>query len=342
LAKPGGRFQKFKMILSSLIDYAMIDLDLGHPVWVSYKTKVQGAIVFSPEACAIFVKESRFEKPTGLKSSRYGYSCGGTTMKIPIYQIDAFTGSVFCGNPAAVCPLEKWLDESVMQAIAQENNLSETAFFVKEKEDYRIRWFTPVAEVDLCGHATLASAFVVFNYLDMMRDQVVFKSRSGPLRVLRDEEMISMDFPSQPPRSCSLSREILDGLGKEPLETLCSADYFMVFERERDVRELIPDMGTLKKLDLRGVIVSAPGDEADFVSRFFAPALGIDEDPVTGSAHCALIPYWSRKLGKIGLHAYQVSRRGGELFCADRGDRVIISGRAVRYMEGRITIGHGS
>jgi PhzF family phenazine biosynthesis protein len=259
-------------------------------------------------------------------------------MKIPIYQIDAFTGSVFAGNPAAVCPLERWLDDSVMQAIAQENNLSETAFFVKEEEDYRIRWFTPVAEVDLCGHATLASGFVVFNYLDVTTDKITFQSRSGPLRVAREEGLLSMDFPSQPPRSCPPPRELLDGLGAEPLETLCSEDYFTVFEREGDVRGLLPDMGTLKRLDLRGVIVSAPGDEADFVSRFFAPALGIDEDPVTGSAHCALTPYWSRRLGKDDLRAYQVSRRGGELFCRDRGDRVIISGRAVRYMEGSITI----
>jgi PhzF family phenazine biosynthesis protein len=259
-------------------------------------------------------------------------------MKIPIYQIDAFTGSVFGGNPAAVCPLERWLDDSVMQAIAQENNLSETAFFVKEEEDYRIRWFTPVAEVDLCGHATLASGFVVFNYLDAATGKISFQSRSGPLRVVREEGLLSMDFPSQTPRSCSPPKELLDGLGAEPLEALCSEDYFIVFENERDVRGLRPDMGILKRLDLRGVIVSAPGDEADFVSRFFAPALGIDEDPVTGSAHCALTPYWSRRLGKDDLRAYQVSRRGGELFCADRGDRVIISGRAVRYMEGSITI----
>jgi PhzF family phenazine biosynthesis protein len=259
-------------------------------------------------------------------------------MKIPVYQIDAFTGSVFGGNPAAVCPLEQWLDDSVMQAIAQENNLSETAFFVQEEEDYRIRWFTPLAEVDLCGHATLASGFVVFNYLDLTIGRVTFQSRSGPLRVVREEGLLSMDFPSQPPRSCSPPRELLDGLGAEPLEALCSEDYFIVFESERDVRGLFPDMGTLKRLDLRGVIVTAPGDEVDFVSRFFAPALGIDEDPVTGSAHCALTPYWSRRLGKDDLHAYQVSRRGGELFCADRGGRVIISGRAVRYMEGTISI----
>jgi PhzF family phenazine biosynthesis protein len=259
-------------------------------------------------------------------------------MEIPLYQIDAFTSHVFRGNPAAVCPLEGWLDDPVLQAIAQENNLSETAFFVRETQDYRIRWFTPVAEVDLCGHATLASGFVIFNYLDPTINRVTFHSRSGPLSVVREEELLSMDFPSQPPQSCSPPGELLDGLGGELLEVLCSEDYFVVFPGERDIRALNPDMGTLKRLDLRGVIVTAPGDEVDFVSRFFAPSLGIDEDPVTGSAHCALTPYWSRRLGKNDLHAYQVSRRGGELFCIDRGDRVSISGRAVRYMEGSITI----
>jgi PhzF family phenazine biosynthesis protein len=259
-------------------------------------------------------------------------------MKIPLYQIDAFTSHVFHGNPAAVCPLAEWLDDSVMQAIAQENNLSETAFFVKEGEDYRIRWFTPVAEVDLCGHATLASGFVIFNYLDPTINEVTFRSRSGPLSVRRKEGLLSMDFPSQPPRSCSPPRELLDGLGGSPLEALCSEDYFVVFTSEGDIRGLNPDMEMLKGLDLRGVIVTARGDEVDFVSRFFAPRLGVEEDPVTGSAHCALIPYWSQRLGKHDLHAYQVSRRGGELFCADRGDRVSIAGRAVRYMEGSITI----
>lgn len=259
-------------------------------------------------------------------------------MKIPLYQIDAFTGHVFHGNPAAVCPFEEWLDDSVMRAIAQENNLSETAFFVKEGEDYRIRWFTPVAEVDLCGHATLASGFVIFNYLDPTINEVTFHSRSGPLRVGRTGELLSMDFPSQPPRSCSQPRELVYGLGGEPLEALCSEDYVVVFQSEGDIRGLDPDMEMLKRLNMRGVIVTARGDEVDFVSRFFAPKLGVDEDPVTGSAHCALIPYWSRRLGKHDLHAHQVSKRGGELFCADHGDRVSIAGRAVKYMEGTITI----
>lgn len=259
-------------------------------------------------------------------------------MEIPIYQIDAFSNRIFAGNPAAVCPLEEWLEGSLLQAIAQENNLSETAFFVPEKDGYHIRWFTPVAEVDLCGHATLATAFVIFNYLDTSSSQITFRSRSGKLTVVQEEELISMDFPSQPPVPCEAPKELLDGLKKEPLEILCSEDYFVVFSNEKAIVELKPDMGLLKKLDLRGVIVTARGDEVDFVSRFFAPRFGIDEDPVTGSAHCALTPYWAKKLNKKDVHAHQVSQRGGELFCKDCGDRVVIAGRAVTFMEGSITI----
>jgi PhzF family phenazine biosynthesis protein len=259
-------------------------------------------------------------------------------MKIPIYQIDAFSSRVFCGNPAAVCPLREWLDDSVLQAIAQENNLSETAFFVQEDDGYRIRWFTPVAEVDLCGHATLASGFVILSYIDPARTRVVFRSRSGNLSVVKEKDLLSMDFPSQPPVPCAPPRELIEGLGSAPLEVLRSEDYFVVFSNEGDIVALNPDMELLGRLDLRGVIVTAQGDGIDFVSRFFAPTLGVDEDPVTGSAHCALTPYWSRRLGKMDLHAHQVSRRGGELFCMDRGDRVSISGRAVMYMEGTITL----
>jgi len=259
-------------------------------------------------------------------------------MKIPIYQIDAFSNRVFAGNPAAVCPLEEWLGDSLMQAIAQENNLSETAFFVPEGSGYHIRWFTPVAEVDLCGHATLATAFVIFNYLDTSSSQITFSSRSGKLTAVRENELISMDFPAQPPVPCEPPRELLDGLKKEPLEILCSEDYFVVFSSENDVIELNPDMGKLRELDIRGVIVTAKGNKVDFVSRFFAPKLGIDEDPVTGSAHCALTPYWAKKLNKKSVHAHQVSKRGGELFCTDCGDRVVIAGRAAKFMEGSITI----
>jgi PhzF family phenazine biosynthesis protein len=259
-------------------------------------------------------------------------------MKIPLYQIDAFSNHIFSGNPAAVCPLKEWLEDSLLQAIAQENNLSETAFFVPEGNGYHIRWFTPVAEVDLCGHATLATAFVIFNYFDTSSSHVSFHSKSGRLYVVKEEELLSMDFPSQPPELCEAPKELLDGIGKEPLEVLCSEDYVAVFSSENDIIELNPDMAILKKLDLRGVIVTAQGKNVDFVSRFFAPKFGVNEDPVTGSAHCALTPYWANKLNKKDLHAHQVSQRGGELFCKDCGNRVIISGRAVQFMEGSITL----
>jgi PhzF family phenazine biosynthesis protein len=258
-------------------------------------------------------------------------------MEIPIFQIDAFTSRVFGGNPAAVCPLGEWLDDSVLQNIAAENNLSETAFFVPVEDGYHIRWFTPVAEVDLCGHATLASAFVVFTQLDPSLSQVAFRSRSGILTVTKDGDLLSMDFPSQPPGPCKAPGDLLEGLKQKPLEVLCSEDYFVVFSSERDILALEPDMTKLKKLDLRGVIVTAQGDRADFVSRFFAPKFGIAEDPVTGSSHCALIPYWAEKLEKQDLTARQLSRRGGELFCSNRGNRVKIAGRAVKYLEGTIT-----
>jgi len=259
-------------------------------------------------------------------------------MRIPIYQIDAFSGRVFSGNPAAVCPLEEWLDDSVLQAIARENNLSETAFFVPEGSGYHIRWFTPVAEVDLCGHATLAASFVILDYFDKSVKQITFRSRSGKLTVVREGELLAMDFPSQPPFSCKVPKELIQGLGTEPLEVLCSEDYLALFLREEEVLNLNPDMRILKELDLRGVIATAKGNKVDFVSRFFAPRFGIDEDPVTGSAHCALIPYWAKKLGKKNMHARQISPRGGELFCKDRGDRVVIAGKAVKFMEGHITI----
>jgi PhzF family phenazine biosynthesis protein len=259
-------------------------------------------------------------------------------MKVLIYQVDAFTGKVFSGNPAAVCPLEDWLEDRTMQAIAAENNLPETAFFVLDVEGYRIRWFTPQSEVDLCGHATLASAFVLFNYIDKTLSEVTFDSKSGPLTVACEGELLCMDFPSQPAELCPAPREIAKGLGVEPMEVLRSEDYLAVLQGEDEVAKLKPDMGSLKKLDLRGVIATAQGKEVDFVSRFFAPKFGIDEDPVTGSSHCALIPYWSAKLGKQKLHALQVSQRGGELFCEDRGDRVLISGRVVKFMEGFISL----
>jgi PhzF family phenazine biosynthesis protein len=259
-------------------------------------------------------------------------------MKIPLYQIDAFTSRVFGGNPAAVCPLKEWLDEGVLQAIAQENNLSETAFFVPVEHGYHIRWFTPVAEVDLCGHATLASAYVILKIINPSLSRVSFGSRSGALTVSKEGDLLTMDFPSQPAQPCAAPTDLLEGLGKTPLEVLCSEDFLVVFATEREVRDLAPDMAKLKNVPLRGVIATALGGDADFVSRFFAPKYGIHEDPVTGSAHCALTPYWSARLRKKDLRACQVSKRGGELFCSDRGERVMIAGRAVKYLEGTITL----
>jgi PhzF family phenazine biosynthesis protein len=205
-------------------------------------------------------------------------------------------------------------------------------------EGYRIRWFTPVAEVDLCGHATLASAYVVFEYLDPSSRKVSFKSRSGVLTVSKDRDLLFMDFPSQPPRPCKAPGDLIEGLGKKPVQVLCSEDYMAVFSNEEDILSLEPDMTKLKRIDLRGVIVTAPGEVADFVSRFFAPKFGISEDPVTGSAHCALIPFWAESLNKQDLKARQLSARGGELFCSNRGERVMIAGRAVSYMQGVITV----
>ncbi|MBW2053575.1 MAG: PhzF family phenazine biosynthesis protein [Deltaproteobacteria bacterium] len=259
-------------------------------------------------------------------------------MKLPVYQVDAFTNKVFSGNPAAVCPLETWLDDSLLQSIANENNLSETAFFVREEGGYRIRWFTPEVEVDLCGHATLASGFVIFNFFQKQDRLVTFSSKSGKLTVEKKDDLLALNFPAQPPVLCEAPENLIDGLGKKPLEALSSEDYFVVFSSEEDIIKIRPDFEKLKKIDLRGVIVTAKGKKADFVSRFFAPRVGVNEDPVTGSAHCALIPYWAKKLNKKNLHAHQVSSRGGELFCEDLGERVEVGGRAVLFMEGTISI----
>jgi predicted PhzF superfamily epimerase YddE/YHI9 len=257
-------------------------------------------------------------------------------MKIPLYVIDAFTRQVFGGNPAAVCPLEDWLGDAEMQSIARENNLSETAFFVRHGDRYELRWFTPTVEVDLCGHATLASGYVVFNYLERERDAVSFETRrSGTLTVSREGEQLALDFPARRAAPCRAPAELIAGLGARPRDVLLARDYLAVYATEAEVRGLQPDFRLLAKLDCLGIIVTAEGrGETDFVSRFFAPGAGIDEDPVTGSAHCTLIPYWAEKLGKQKLHALQVSERGGELFCEDRGERVRMAGHAVRYSEG--------
>ena len=257
-------------------------------------------------------------------------------MILSIYQVDAFTNHVFGGNPAAVCPLDEWLDDAVMQAIAAENNLAETAFFVRRGDRYALRWMTPKVEVDLCGHATLAAAFVIFKYLEPERQSVFFDTTSGELVVRRDRDLLRLDFPARPPERCEPMRELSEALGAEPAELWATRDYMAVFASEDEVCALQPDMRRVAKLDRFAVIVTAPGKEVDFVSRFFAPAQGIPEDPVTGSAHCTLIPYWSRRLSKTKLNARQVSERGGELFCEDAGTRVFIAGRAVLFMEGRI------
>jgi len=259
-------------------------------------------------------------------------------MKIRLFQVDAFTDTLFKGNPAAVCPLDSWLEEKVLQAIAAENNLSETAFFVKRDPHYELRWFTPMAEVDLCGHATLASAFVVFEYLDPSSDIVHFRTKSGPLSVARQAELLSMTFPARPSVPCEAPESLVEALGVRPRECLLARDYLAVFDSEATIKAISPAMDKMAALDCLGVIISAPGSSSDFVSRFFAPKVGIPEDPVTGSAHCTLIPYWADKTGKKKLHALQLSERGGELFCEQLGDQVTIAGRAVLYLEGFINL----
>jgi PhzF family phenazine biosynthesis protein len=263
-------------------------------------------------------------------------------MRLPIFQVDAFTSRLFAGNPAAVCPLPSWLPDATLQAIAAENNLSETAFFVGGKEAYELRWFTPAVEVDLCGHATLASAWVIFHSLDPAAQVADFRSRSGPLRVARSADMLVLDFPARPPEACAAPAGLAEALGRAPAEVWRTRDdYFAVYESEDDVRALRPDMAGLRALGRVGAVATAPGRASDFVSRYFAPAFGIDEDPVTGMTHCTLTPFWSRRLGKERLHALQVSARGGELFCIPRGDRVTIAGRAVKYMQGVIEVPEG-
>ena len=262
-------------------------------------------------------------------------------MRIPLYQIDAFAADgAFTGNPAAVCPLDAWLPDVAMQAIAAENNLSETAFFVPEGDGYRLRWFTPTTEVDLCGHATLASAYVVFRWLTPERGSVTFQTQqAGPLAVARDGERLAMDFPARRAAPCAIDEALVAGLGRRPSELLAARDYLAVYDSAADIAALAPDFAALAALDRFAVIVTAPGTgEIDFVSRFFAPARGVDEDPATGSSHCTLIPYWAERLGKNRLEARQLSRRGAALSCTLASDRVTIAGRAVLYLEGTITI----
>ena len=259
-------------------------------------------------------------------------------MKLPIYQVDAFAEKQFEGNPAAVVPLEEWLPDSIMQAIAEENNLSETAFFVPSEGGFHIRWFTPNKEVKLCGHATLASAHILFNTLGYNNDVVSFKSLSGKLLVYKNGDFLTLNFPAQTPERCSTPEPLVKGLGISPVECLKHDDYLTVFEKEEDVLRITPDHEALKQLDLRGVIVTAPSSDFDFIVRFFAPKFGVPEDSVTGSAYTQLMPYWSEKLNKTTLYAKQVSERGGKVTCEHKGNRVLISGSAVTYMEGTIEI----
>jgi len=259
-------------------------------------------------------------------------------MQIPIYQVDAFTSRLFAGNPAAICPLQEWLPDDKLQSIALENNLSETAYFIPNGDGYKLRWFTPAVEVDLCGHATLATAFIIMTELEPTRREVSFKTRSGELIVKREGDRLSMNFPARAPVECTAHPDLVAGLGKTPERVLAARDYLVVYGTEDEVRRLRPNMERLSEVDRFAVIVTAPGNEVDFVSRFFAPAKGVPEDPVTGSAHCTLIPYWADRLGKTQLHALQVSPRGGELWCEHRGDRVTMAGNAVRFLKGTIEV----
>jgi len=260
-------------------------------------------------------------------------------MKLAIYQVDAFTNEVFKGNPAAICLLDKWLDADLMQKIALENNLSETAFFVKKDDYYEIRWFTPTYEIDLCGHATLASAFVIFDCLKLEGSIIEFHShKSGILSVEKKDDVLILDFPSRPASVCEVPAGLIEAIGGQPKEVLTSRDYMLVYETDDEVRTIEPNFAEILRIPTHAVIVTAPGDDCDFVSRFFAPEVGVFEDPVTGSAHCTLIPYWAEKLGKTEMFARQVSARGGELFCELKGDRVKIGGNAVLYMKGEIYV----
>ena len=259
-------------------------------------------------------------------------------MQLSLYQVDAFTDRLFAGNPAAVCPLDTWLPDTTMQAIAAENNLSETAFFVPRGDDYDLRWFTPTVETDLCGHATQASGFVVMTRLAPQRSSVRFHTRSGPLTVTRQGDMFAIDLPAQPPEPCAMPSNLVAALGRKPAQVLGAVKYLAIYDSETEVAALAPDLAAWVHADRDGVIVSAPGRDCDFVSRYFAPHAGIPEDPVTGSAHCTLMPYWAKRLGKTRLHARQISQRGGELFCELKGDRVVIAGHAAFYLEGRIHV----
>jgi PhzF family phenazine biosynthesis protein len=255
-----------------------------------------------------------------------------------LYQIDAFANEVFSGNPAAVCPLEQWLSDELMQKIAMENNLAETAFYVKQGNQYQLRWFTPTVEVDLCGHATLATAFVLFNHENHTGNTIDFYSpRSGILTVTKEGELLTLNFPTDQLEAIQLTDQLISGFNiKAQLAFKGKTDYMLVYENEEEIKKIIPSFDVISELKARGIIVTAEGDKVDFVSRFFAPAAGVNEDPVTGSAHTSLIPYWSKRLGKTELTALQLSSRKGHLKCRYLNDRVEISGRGKLYLTGEI------
>lgn len=261
-------------------------------------------------------------------------------MELKMYQVDAFTTNLFKGNPAAVIPLNSWLPDELMQDIALENNLSETAFFCPSNGDFHIRWFTPVREVNLCGHATLATAHVLFNHLNYNMNQIVFHSKSGQLTVTKDSSgQIVLDLPACDLHEVEITEELNSLLGKRPEKCLIGKDDMMfVFPDEKDVIDFDPKHSHLNEINTRGIIITAPSLKYDFISRFFAPSVGINEDPVTGSAHTLLIPYWSNRLKRNELHSYQASKRGGELFCHNKGERILIGGKATTYLTGEITV----
>lgn len=261
-------------------------------------------------------------------------------MRIKLFQVDAFTNRVFGGNPAAVCIIDDWLEDVLMQQIAAENNLSETAFAVKLDNAYEIRWFTPNSEVDLCGHATLATAHVLFEHYYFPHEKIIFQSTTrGELAVLREGDFLTLDFPADPPEKIDDPQKLIDAIGKSPVESYRGrSDYLLIYDTQKDIEEISPNFARLAEVDLRGIIVTATGNDTDFVSRFFAPKLEINEDPVTGSAHTTLTPFWSERLGKKALTARQLSSRKGDLQCKLIDSRVHISGKAVTYLVGEIEI----
>ena len=260
--------------------------------------------------------------------------------------IDVFAEELFSGNPAGVCLLDSWLPDELMQNIAAENNLSETAFLMKQDGYYDLRWFTPTLEVDLCGHATLASAYVLFEDTERAKTEIKFKTMSGMLAVIRKNGLLYLDFPPRPVTPCPMYETFEKALGLKPAATYKAFDFLVLVDDEEVLRSLAPDFSILKQIkkeaglddDSFGIIVTSKGSDCDFVSRFFAPNAGINEDPVTGRAHCSLIPYWSERLRKTTLIAKQLSKRGGILYCEDHGERVLIGGNTVRYLEGNIIV----